>query len=285
MTAVSVVGSANLDLVIGVDRPPEPGETIFGNGYSETAGGKGLNQALASALIADTSFVGFVGDDAAGQSLLERLENGGVCTQQVRRSSDPTGRALVVVTAEGENSIVVLPLANGTLSPEHVVGALSAEQPRVVVCQLEIPMYAVAAAEEWCRDNAARFILNPSPVAQVSPELVLSADPLVVNRPEAEDLLRCPQGAWTGAELARALSDRALSAVVTGGREGAWVAVRRQVTHLEGLEVTVRDTTGAGDCFAGTLAARLALGEGLLDAAGQANREAARVVQLGRHAR
>lgn len=285
MTSVAVVGSANLDLVIGVDLPPEPGETILGNSYSETEGGKGLNQALASARIVDTAFIGVVGDDAAGRTLGIRLEDGGVGTQQVQRLTQPTGRAVVVVTAEGENSIVVLPLANGALTPEHVHEALRAEQPRVVLCQLEIPLDAVAAAEQWCRDNAARFILNPSPVAALPAEILRAADPLIVNRPEAEALLRSSQGSQTGAELAQALSDHVRSVVVTGGSEGAWVAARRQVSHIDGLAVPVTDTTGAGDCFAGTLAAHLALGEQMVEAARKANSEAARVVQLSRHAR
>lgn len=285
MSRVAVVGSANLDIVIEVERHPAAGETLLGSAYSETQGGKGFNQAVASARIAPTSFIGALGQDEAGDGLVERLLSDGVGTQHLRRAASPTGRAIVVVAADGENSIVVLPMANGTVQPEHVDQALIAEQPRVVICQLEIPIGSVAAAAHWCADNRARFVLNPSPIADIPSQVLKLANPLVLNRTEAEALLETGSGLHTGRELAQLLSELAQSVVVTDGSSGAWVADQQQTSHVAALEVTVKDTTGAGDAFAGTLAAHLALGAKLFDAAKLANAEAARIVQLDRHAR
>jgi ribokinase len=285
VSVVAVVGSANLDLVIGVERAPAPGETLLGSAFSETPGGKGLNQALAAARLASTSFVGAVGTDAAGAALGSCLRRNGVGTDHLRQEALSTGRAVVVVTGDGENSIIVLPMSNSALRPEHVTRALDAEQPKVVVCQLEIPLDAVVAAEEWCGLNPARFVLNPSPVAALPPHLLRAADPLVVNRAEAEALLGVESGSEDGAGLARRLAEHASSVVVTGGGEGAWVAGAGEPVHVPGLDVPVKDTTGAGDAFTGTLAAHLALEAGLVDAVRHANAEAARIVQLDRAAR
>ncbi|MET3923186.1 ribokinase [Arthrobacter sp. UYEF20] len=285
MSNVAVVGSAKLDLVIEVGRPPEAGETVLGSAYSETPGGKGLNQATASARITTTSFIGAVGTDTAGKYLTDRLLSGAVGIGQLRRVDLPTGRAIVVVTPEGENSIIVLPMANSALQPDHVGQALTVEGPSVVMCQLEIPIESVAAAESWCVKNDARFILNPSPVADIPPVLLNSADPLVLNRTEAEELLGAAHGLHTGSELAQLLAAQAKSVVVTGGSSGAWVVDQRQTGHIPGLDVPVKDTTGAGDTFTGTLAAHLALGAELIDAVTHANAEAARIVQLDRLAR
>lgn len=285
VSAVAVVGSANLDLVIGVDQTPAPGETRLGSAYSETPGGKGLNQALAAARIAPTSFVGVVGTDPAGAELSACLNRNGVGTEHLRQEAVPTGRAVVVVTSDGENSIVVLPMANTALRPEQVTQALDSEQPTVVVCQLEIPLGSVVAAEQWCISRGARFVLNPSPVAQLPAHLLKVADPLVVNRAEAEAVLGVDSGLRSGTELAAVLAQRASSVVVTGGGNGAWVAGQGESFHVPGLNVQVTDTTGAGDVFTGTLAAHLALGAALGDAVRLANLEAARIVQLDRSAR
>jgi ribokinase len=176
-------------------------------------------------------------------------------------------------------------MSNSTVRPDQVTAALDVEQPAVVVCQLEIPLGAVAAAEAWCEANQARFVLNPSPVAELPDHLLRAADPLVVNRAEAEALLGLGVEVEDGAELARLLARRASSVVVTGGGSGAWVAGDGEPVHVPGLKVQVRDTTGAGDAFTGTLAAHLALDAGLTDAVRQANAEAARIVQLDRAAR
>ncbi|MFA9443998.1 ribokinase [Egicoccus sp. AB-alg6-2] len=281
--AVTVVGSANLDVVVAVPAFPAPGETVMGDHLEEVAGGKGLNQAVAAAAEAPAAFVGCVGDDEAGRLLLGELDRAAVDVSRVVRSPQPTGRAYIEVTPDGENRIVVMALANGTLEADAVGAALTALQPRVVLAQLEVPLVAVEAAATWAADNDTRFVLNASPVRDLAPDLLARCDPLIVNRGEAAAVLGSGAPRDAADQLARRLAARVASVVVTDGAEGAYVATNPgDVVHVPGLRVTPVDTTGAGDVFAGTLAASLSRGASLADAAGAANDAAARIVQLSR---
>ena len=142
MFDVAVVGSANLDLVARAPRIPVPGETLLADSYAEHAGGKGLNQAVAAARSgAGVVFVGAVGDDAAGEQLRGVLTADGIDASNVARSDQPTGRALIVVDARGENSIVVVPGANSQVALRRGL-----PPSRVVLAQLEIPIATVIAA-------------------------------------------------------------------------------------------------------------------------------------------
>src|SRR5215218_4747278 len=162
---VAVVGSANLDLVARAARIPNPGETVMGSAYSEYHGGKGANQAVGAARTAATAFVGCVGTDEAGRRTLGHLEQRGVVTDELAVVEGETGRAVITVADDGENSIVVLPLANLAVSPDQVRQSLDRLQPEAVLCQLEIPIESVVEAAAWCERNKKRFLLNPSPVA------------------------------------------------------------------------------------------------------------------------
>lgn len=280
---VAVVGSANLDVVVHAAARPAGGETVLGSSVVEVPGGKGLNQALAAARSAATSFVGDVGEDRAGAMLVAALRAAGVDVSHVRMAPGRSGLAYIVVTPDAENSIVVLPLANAGLRDERVAAALDALAPRVVITQCEVPPAAVAAAAQWCVRHGARFALNLSPVRDVSAAVLEACDPVIVNIIEAQEVL-----ASTDADpeaLALALAVRARSAVVTAGGRGAVVAERGIATRIEATAVQAVDTTGAGDAFAGALAAWLASGHGLVDAARHAGVEAARVIQLGRATR
>lgn len=291
---VAVVGSANLDIVLSVDRFPLPGETVLGRGLVHVPGGKGLNQAIAAARHSPTVFVGCVGGDEAGDVLLSHLGEAGVDTSHVRRVDEATGRAFIQVAPDGENTIVVLALANRRLTAETVRTALDAVEPSVVLAQLEIPLESVEAAATWASDRGARFVLNPSPVRELPRGLLAACDPLVVNTGEAMSLLGDAQpegaaGAATddySANLAGRLADLARSVAVTDGARGVSVASSPgDVTHIDGVRVTPVDTTGAGDEFAGAFASALATGGSLVSAAENANRAAARIVTMPRRER
>lgn len=283
-SAVAVVGSVNLDIVVSASRRPGPGETVIGVGVQETLGGKGANQALASALVAPTGLVAAVGDDHEGRGARTRLADEGVEVRALRSSSLPTGRAYITLTDDTENSILVVPLANSQLSAEHVESSLESLRPQVVLCQLEVPVAAVAAAAHWCGRAGARFLLNASPIADVDQALLAAADPLIVNRHEASQL--CGRDEHEPPEaLAAQLAARSRSVVVTDGARGAVVASSGSVELVAAPEVAAVDTTGAGDAFAGTLAARLAQGATLRDAAADAAAAASRIVQLARSER
>ncbi|MEU2352341.1 ribokinase [Streptomyces misionensis] len=275
-----VVGSANADLVIGVERRPGAGETVLGGDLSVHPGGKGANQAVAAARLgARTALLARVGDDGHGRLLLDSLRSAGVDPAGVLAGGAPTGVALITVDPSGDNSIVVSPGANARLTPADVraaEGLLRAS--RVVSAQLEIPLETV---EEVVRalPSGTRFVLNPSPPRPLPAEVLAACDPLIVNEHEARVLLG---GAGAGEEpedWARgllALGPR--SVVVTLGAEGALVHDGSGATRVASVKVDAVDTTGAGDAFTAALAWRLGTGASLAEAAGYAARVGAAAV-------
>jgi ribokinase len=264
---VVVVGSANVDLVIDVPRHPAGGETILGGDLRRTAGGKGANQAVAAARAggADTTLVGAFGEDDSAELLLASLGRAGVRTDVVEWVFAPTGTALITVSPDGENTIVVAPGANS-----HVrIAAAQAERiaaADVVLAQLEIPLDTVVEAARARRDGAL-FVLNAAPSRGLPNEVWEQVDVLVDNEHEAADLVGGSTSA--GPEgLAVALLERVPAVVVTLGAKGSLVA-RRDVpaVRVPAAQVTAVDTTGAGDTYCGVLAAGLARSMELAEAA------------------
>ena len=288
---VAVVGSANVDVVVTLQRFPQPGETVIGDGLEEVGGGKGANQAMAAARGARTAFIGCIGRDGAGDLLVRGLDRAGVRTDHVMRCGEPTGRAFIQVTPDGENSIVVMALANGSLSADTAVAALQELAPAVVLCQLEIPLGTVQAAARWTQEHGAAFVLNPSPLRPLSRSLLERCDPLIVNAAEADAVLRSVGRSVDRVQediggLAAAVAELAQSVVVTAGDRGAFVGTAAdEIVHIAGEPVTAVDTTGAGDEFAGQVAAGLARGLDLRRSAELANQAAARLVQIPRRDR
>jgi ribokinase len=224
---LTVVGSINVDLVARCSRLPEPGETIGGAEFQRIPGGKGANQAVAAARLgAEVRFVGRVGRDPFA---LDALEREGVDVAAVRRDEGESGIALILVDGAGENVIVVAPEANGRVAPEDVVVG----DADAVLCQLEIPAEAVAAAAE----QAQFFCLNASPVQALPAELVRRADLVVVNRHELDALPETPR--------LTALTLGAEGAVLL---EGGTEVVRATPPRIEAV-----DGTAAGDAFCAAL--------------------------------
>lgn len=287
---VAVVGSINIDLVVAVERHALPGETILASAYTETVGGKGFNQAVAAAKLVRTHLVGCVGDDAFGSLAAQTATDRNVLVAEVARTDTPTGRALIEVNRSGENRIVVAPLANHAVTPQQVTAALDRVRPAAVLTQLEIPFDAVAAVASWCEANDARFILNPSPVAELSAQIIAVADPLIVNEREAESFLGTLPPAdrvdvTDHAAAVEALRRIARSVVITAGPHGATFATSTDSGHSPARSVEAVDTTGAGDEFAGTLLAALATGEAFGQAVTRANAAAAALVVTPRSQR
>lgn len=260
MGRVWVVGSCNVDLPWRVARHPQVGETIVGEALDRLPGGKGLNQAVAAARMGvDVSLVGCVGEDEAGAWLRATARQEGIDDGAVSVAAGAsTGQALIVVDADGANTVTVDAGANGAL----VVGELAVGVGDVVVAQLEVPTDAVAAAFDRARWAGATCLLNPSPVGE-GRSLVGDVDVVVVNELEA-------------AELAAELDPARQVVVATLGERGVRWAGPSGSGAIGGVAVAAVDTTGAGDCFLGVLAAGLAEGWALERAIDRANRAAAR---------
>lgn len=242
--SVVVVGSGNVDLVSQVERIPLPGETVLSTGFATHAGGKGNNQATASARAgAPTTFVGAFGDDDNGDQLRTGLAADRVRIL-ARTSPEPTGTALIAVSAAGENSIVVNPGANATLTGLTVAERTAISEADIVLLQLEVPLDTVVDA---ARTAAGTVVLNAAPARRLPRELLDAVDLLVVNEHEAALL--------GGAER---LLDVVPAIVVTLGADGASVHTRgAEPARVPGIPVDVADTTGAGDTFCGALVAYL----------------------------
>ncbi|MFF7531950.1 ribokinase [Streptomyces bobili] len=278
-----VVGSANADLVIGVERRPAAGETVLGSDLAVHPGGKGANQAVAAARLgARTALLARIGDDAYGRLLLDSQRAAGVDTVGVLVGGAPTGVALITVDPSGDNSIVVSPGANGRLAPEDVRAAAGLfHASRVVSAQLEIPLETVV---EVVRSLApgSRFVLNPSPPRPLPAEVLAACDPLIVNEHEAKVILGGAEagGAAGGAAVGDRPEDWARvllakgpkSVVVTLGSQGALVASAEGVERVAAVKVEAVDTTGAGDSFTAALAWKLGAGSSLPEAAAYAAR-------------
>ncbi|RFA17309.1 ribokinase [Subtercola boreus] len=283
MGRVFVVGSLNVDSVVRVERHPAPGETLMGGDLTTYWGGKGANQAVAAAEAgADVVFVGRVGDDAKGAEYRTRLASRSIDVRPLRVTRGAsTGHAMIAVSASGENTIIVSPGANArvTVADLDVLrggadsGGLETtdtvydSEPSgitgsdVLLVSLELDFDVVAEAVRIASGAGARVVLNLAPFAELSPGVLALADPVIVNEHEAEQLRA--SGATPG------------SLLVTLGSEGSrWGAVDVAATRV----AHVVDTTGAGDSYCGTLAARLARGDDHASAMAAASAAAARSV-------
>jgi ribokinase len=278
---VIVVGSVNVDLVAHAAKLPVPGETVTGGTFSEHDGGKGANQAVAAARLgAATAFVGAVGRDAFGLRARAALQQEGIDLSGLRVSEGATGVALILVDDSGENEIVVASGVNATLSPTDVADALNRLEPTagdVVLVSHEIPTLSTSTALRLGRLSGATTILNPAPAARIDRSVFGLADFLSANRLEVAALVADeshrvgrPQGGDARpVEAARTLLERnsegdgvRQAVIVTLGSAGAVVVPRiGQPIDFPARGVGAVDAVGAGDTFAGALAASLAMGQ------------------------
>jgi len=261
---VVVVGSTNVDVVAELPRAPRTGETLLADQGWLAPGGKGANQAVAAARQgAAVRFLSAVGDDALAKVALSVLRTLGVDLKVPHVAGIPTGMALIWLAHSGSNTIVVVPGANGTVTPDRIWAQPKPGPGDVVLVSLEVPLATAVAAADWARAGGAALLVDPAPAPDALPASLWQADILMPNRGEAEQLLggAIPPGEEVAAARALAARGAKLGVVKLGADGLAWAKSTGDSGRVPALRVAAVDTTGAGDAFAGALAAELAAGQ------------------------
>jgi len=273
---IVVVGSINMDLVAQVRQIPVPGQTVIGTGFDTTPGGKGANQAVAASRLGyPTQMVGAVGEDVFGQALKDNLAKADVGIAAVTRVAGPSGVAPILLAENGENSIVVVPGANGKMDCAAV--DRQAELIRgagMVLCQLELPVETVSHTLSLCKEAGVPVMFDPAPAAALPDAIWPQVAWLTPNETEAAFYLG---GNADVEDAAKQFFLRGVGGVVLKrGGDGAYVAVAGgKAEWVKPFKVEAVDTVGAGDCFNGAFAVALREGKDPWDAARFANAAAA----------
>lgn len=272
---VVVVGSFVVGLTLRAERFPTPGETILARDFDMGPGGKGSNQAVQIARAGcDVQFVGVVGTDDFAQIAVDLYAAEGVGTDHLARTSERnTGVGFIILDESGDNRILLDPGTNDTFTGSHIEDAAAAfTGASVVVAQLEIPAQTARAGLAAGKEAACTTILNPAPARPVPLDMFEVVDILTPNQTEARILLGLqPDDPYDDLALCDRLRTLGVGTVVlTRGERGAVIVDTNGVTKVDPYPIEVTDTTGAGDAFNGTLAAALASGIELEEAARRA---------------
>lgn len=283
---ICVVGSSNQDLFNIVDEMPRPGETIHGKSFFTSFGGKGANQAvMAARLGAKVTMVTRLGNDSFGKEIIANFRNNKINTDKVFISDGTaTGIAVICVDRKGENSIIVTPGANALLSKKDIDSASGViAGSGLILCQLEVPLETVIHALKTAHKSNIITVLNVSPVPKkFSSEIFKLTNVMCLNEIEAEVISGCKTDSMKGIEkAAREILKRGTkSVVITLGANGCFVVSEKSLpVHLSSPKVKTVDTTGAGDCFLGSLSYFLACGKDICNAAEKAGIIAAESVK------
>jgi ribokinase len=259
---ILVIGSINYDLVVYTQRHPEPGETILGDRFQTFPGGKGANQAIAAARLGGhVQMVGRIGNDSFGQELLKNLNNNQVDISNVLKVKEPTGTALITVDAKGQNSIIVVPGANATLTRQDMDALKDTIQStKVLVLQLEIPLDVVIQAIDIAYESGVTILLNPAPATQIPIETLRKVTFLIPNESELALLSDIEINNFSDCRKAVSYlqSLGCNQIILTRGEHGAYYFYQDNQIFAPSFTVPVVDTTAAGDAFIGGLAAALA---------------------------
>jgi len=277
---ILIVGSSNTDMVIKTHNFPAPGETILGGRFLMNAGGKGANQAVAAARLGGmVTFVGKIGDDIFGKQAVQQLEDEGINVDFVAVDPEnPSGVALITVDKKGENSIVVAPGSNGTLSSadfDKAIGEL--DDTEFVLMQLEIPIPTVEHIARMAAKKQKKVVLNPAPAAVLTDELLQNLYIITPNETEAELLTGIKVSDEKSAlKAALVLNGKGVELVIiTMGSAGAFLLSNGKSEIISAPKVDAVDTTAAGDTFNGALVVALSEGKTIQESIAFANKAAA----------
>jgi ribokinase len=284
MGRVFVAGSINMDVVTTADRHPRIGETVAGHEVLYFPGGKGANQAVSAAKLgAPTTLIGRLGTDAFGAELRTFLAAQGVDLSFVQDTAEAHSGTAIITVADADNTIVVVPGTNALLNAADV-SAPTLAKGDIAVSQFEIPLPAISVFFQRARAAGATTILNPAPAIAFGAELLDLVDILILNESElgllaklelhdTDDRARFMEAAAT------LRGHRDMVICVTLGKRGVVALTDGKPLIVEGRVVRAVDTTGAGDCFVGAVAAQLAAGKSIRDALDYANIAASICVQ------
>ena len=271
MTPIYVIGSSNTDMVVKADKIPSPGETILGGTFFMNAGGKGANQAVAAAKLGGrVTLIANVGNDLFGQQAIVHFRNEGINTQFV--TIDPrlaSGVALINVDKHGENSIMVAPGSNSNLTFDLVEKGLNdATSSSIILIQMEIPLTTVVKAIHHSIRHGHRVILNPAPAQKIKRELLKDLFLISPNELEAQQLtgIKVTSQRTVVQAAEKLIRMGASNVIITLGAKGAYIHTPEIKQLIPAPKVKALDTTGAGDCFNGALAAGLSKGLSMIKA-------------------
>ncbi|MCK4377184.1 MAG: ribokinase [Actinomycetia bacterium] len=256
---IVVVGSINIDLVVKSYKFPLPGETVIGNAMQTFPGGKGANQAVAaSRLGADVQMVGCVGDDVFGEDLIGNLKTNRVGTDFVRKIKDKSsGIAMIIVSENGQNSIVLAPGANMMVNKELVEKAENViKNSDALIVQFEIPLDVVFYTIDMAKTFKKKIFLNPAPAQKIPDAILKKVDYIIPNETEATIITGIQVKDLNTAQRAASnlINRGSKSVILTLGENGCLLVSEKEMIHLSAFSINVVDTTSAGDAFVSAFA-------------------------------
>lgn len=274
---IVVIGSCNTDMVINTERLPLPGETVIGGNFFMNSGGKGANQAVAATRLGGSvSFMAKVGNDHFGSRSIEQYKAEGINVDHILIDNAlPSGVALIVVDANGENCITVASGANAMLLPEDIDRAVGMiERGDIVLTQLETPLDTVEYLARIARERGKKVILNTAPAQHLPDSLMRNLYMIIANETETELI--------TGVKItdmesicraADVMNERGVeNVVITLGSKGAFVKENGAYHKVPAIKVKAVDATAAGDTFCGAVCVALAEKKSILEAVEFANK-------------
>ena len=251
MNNIIVIGSASIDLVVETNIVPDAGETVLGEHFFTTPGGKGANQAVAAARLSDHVFmIGAVGDDAYGEQILSNLRQNGVDTSMMEVIDGVASGTAHITLYDNDNRIIVVPAANNYVTSDKVLEKLAQfNEGDIILLQQEIPYETVADVVTYAHEHGMKVVLNPAPYRELAQQIIDQVTWITPNETECALLFNDDE--------ASALAAYPNKLIITKGAEGALYHDGADVQRVESFKRTVVDTTGAGDTFNAALAVAL----------------------------
>ena len=251
MTSIYVVGSLSIDLVVSTNKVPSKGETVLGESFFTTPGGKGANQAVAAARLGDDVYmVGRIGDDDFGNQIFTNLEDNHVLTTFLKPVTHSASGTAHITLSDNDNSIIVVPSANNYVTSDYALEALSqAQAGDIVLIQQEIPAETVRDVVLYCDEHDMISILNPAPFREVEADVIDNATYITPNETESNAMFQT--------DIDKALERYPNKLIITLGDKGAMYHNGTEKIQIDGFKREVKDTTGAGDTFNGAFAVGL----------------------------